>query len=229
MRPTALLLACAAVAASEFTPQDFLDLRLLGGNAAGINEARLHGIAPGAPGSTSDQHVGISPRSGAHAALDAVWGTVPWGGIGGAVNLELAYDQHTGRIRDYTGSSAVFDARGHAYLHALSLAAAPLLVLRADLRDQLDWPQDALQIELGPVIGAGGAAATLGGNKASATGLYVKRGARCDLVVTGGGGLQLVLGAAYEAATARVAFDDARRCTFETEGWLGRAGLGWRF
>lgn len=148
-----LLLAAAAGASAldvhpqpglALSPVGFTDLRLMLGMAASATDAS----APGAD-------VGADTHPGPHVAMQLVHG-VAGDTYGVALGVEYAYDCDLGTISSFSGTNLAYGGDGGLIaLRSHGINLLPKAVLRPGLGDPFDWGPGSVQIELGPVLGAG--------------------------------------------------------------------------
>ncbi len=177
-----LLCAAASLAALEvhpdpglaLSPAGFTDLRFLAGTAASVTSAS----APGAS-------VGADSKLAPHVAVQLVRG---WAddSTGLALGVEYAYDNSLGRISSFSGSNITYGGNGGLVaLRSHSLNLLPKAVLRPSLEDPFDGGPSSVQVEIGPVLGAGLGWAHVGDSGRSDQALVWRYGARLALVVSG--------------------------------------------
>jgi len=215
MKTSVLLLAGAALAALDVSPEPgldvsgdigrpepglavdgswFQDLRLLGGVASPVQYADVGNLTVR---STTD----YGNRIAFQYVLGKAGREVGWG-----LGLELAYDDHVGQVDRISGAQT-----GHggvyARLETLSLGVLPKLIVRPLSGDVIDWSPGSVQLELGPYAAAGLGRGYVGGTRQSDQAQVWSWGLRGDLLLTSARGWQFGVSAAFEYFTAAPAWD----------------------
>lgn len=172
-------------------PETFTDIRAFVGMASSVSTASV-------PGASLDCDMHLAPRAGLQVVRGKAGDT-----YGLALGLEYAYDDHLGTISSFSGTNTAFGADGGLVaLRTHSLNLLPRVVLRPDYDDPFDWGPGSVQIEIGPVIGAGLGSAHIGGSGHSDQTTVLNYGARAALVITSPGGWQGGIEAGWDAFTA---------------------------
>jgi hypothetical protein len=193
----------------------FTDLRLQMSTSVPITTAEAAGVGYEAK-QTFAPHLGLQL---VHGVGDE--------SLGVALGLEIACDDHRGRIVAI-GGSKVEPGTGHVELRAATLGLLPKLVLRPSYGDPLEWGPGSVQLEIGPVVAAGVGQAWINGSDPSDSTLVLRWGTRFDLLWTANSRWQGGLSLAWESVTASPSPDKQGKASISGEGFCGGLIFGRR-